>query len=55
MNLVIVVGTLAQDPQAEIDLGERANGERADDHKKKAADVVRQPPSYALGSAFSAV
>lgn len=44
---MIVVGTLAQDTQAEVDLGERGNG-RADDHKKKAADVTRQPPSFAL-------
>ena len=44
---MIAIGALAPDTQAKINLGERGNG-RADDHKKKAADVARQPPSFVL-------
>ena len=44
---MIVVGTLTQDAQAQVDLGERENG-RADAHKKKAADVARSRLLIAL-------
>jgi hypothetical protein len=47
MHLVVIIGTLAQDAQAEVDLGERQNGERAVAHKKR-RPTSRQPPLIVL-------